>query len=72
VDAGNPTADASSLDTPGALNPEPVAQALAEEVKNLQSAFIGTGIHYLQEDHPEIIGRTIADWRRRVYKASGE
>lgn len=54
--------------TPGALNPEPVARALVDKVENLQSAFIGTGIHYLQEDHPVIIGRTIADWRRRIYK----
>jgi haloalkane dehalogenase len=54
--------------SPGALNPEPVAQALAAEIKNLQSAYVGSGIHYIQEDQPEMIGRTIADWRRRVYK----
>lgn len=51
--------------TPGALNPEPVAKALVEQVKNLQSQYVGAGVHYLQEDHPELIGRTIADWRRR-------
>ena len=50
---------------PGALNPEPVVEALVQKIPHLQSTFIGTGIHFLQEDHPEIIGRAIADWRRR-------
>ncbi len=54
--------------SPGALNPEPVAKSLVEEIENLQSSYIGTGIHYIQEDHPVMIGRTIADWRRRLYK----
>ncbi|MEX1258983.1 MAG: haloalkane dehalogenase [Gemmatimonadota bacterium] len=51
---------------PGALNPESFAETMVREVRNLQSAFIGSGRHYVQEDQPEIIGRTIADWRRRL------
>ena len=50
---------------PGALNPEPVAQWLVHNVKNLESVFVGQGIHFIQEDQPEIIGRAIADWKRR-------
>lgn len=53
---------------PGALNPESAAQYFVENVKNIESQFIGDGRHYLQEDHPEIIGRTVNDWRRRVGK----
>ena len=35
-------------------------------VSNIQTQFIGAGLHYVQEDQPEMIGRTIADWRRRI------
>lgn len=51
---------------PGAINDEEVARYFVENVKDIQSTFIGRGIHYLQEDHPEVIGRAIADWRRRL------
>lgn len=51
---------------PGALNPESFAEAMVERVRNIQSTFIGEGRHYVQEDQPEMIGRAIADWRRRL------
>ena len=50
--------------TPGALNLEPVAQWLVQNVKDLESVFVGQGIHFIREDQPEIIGRAIADWMR--------
>lgn len=50
---------------PGALNPEPVAQWLVQHIHNLDSVFVGRGVHFIQEDHPEVIGRAIADWMRR-------
>ena len=53
--------------SPGALNPPQVAQWLAERMKNLETIFIGQGIHYIQEDQPEAIGRGIADWHRRHF-----
>ena len=53
---------------PGALMPERVANELVTRVKNLQSTFIGAARHYVQEDQPEAIGRTVADWRRRLQK----
>jgi haloalkane dehalogenase len=51
---------------PGALNDEAFADALVERVADIQTQFIGEGRHYVQEDQPEMIGRTIADWRRRI------
>ena len=51
---------------PGALNNEAFASAMIERVQNIQSSFIGAGRHYVQEDQPEAIGRTLADWRRRI------
>ena len=51
---------------PGALNNEAFARAMVERVEDIQTAFVGEGRHYIQEDQPEIIGRTLADWRRRI------
>ena len=53
---------------PGGLMPERVANELVTRVKNLQSTFIGAARHYVQEDQPEMIGRALADWRRRIQK----
>jgi haloalkane dehalogenase len=51
---------------PGALNNEEFAKEMVGRVKNIQSTFIGPARHYVQEDQPEMIGRAIADWRRRI------
>ncbi len=51
---------------PGALNNEQFAEAMIARVRNIQTQFVGTGRHYIQEDQPEMIGRTLADWRRRI------
>ncbi len=53
---------------PGALNNEAFAEAMVETVENIQTTFVGAGRHYIQEDQPEMIGRSIADWRRRIGK----
>ena len=53
---------------PGALNREATADYFVENVKNIQSVFLGAGRHYLQEDHPEMIGRSVNDWLRRLDK----
>ncbi|MCZ6819755.1 MAG: haloalkane dehalogenase [Calditrichaeota bacterium] len=54
--------------SPGALNPPQVAEWLVQNVNNIESSYIGPGIHYVQEDHPHVIGKAIADWRRRLMK----
>jgi len=51
---------------PGAINNEAFADAMVERVNNIQSSFVGVGRHYIQEDQPEMIGRILADWRRRI------
>jgi len=38
----------------------------AERAKNIETAFIGAGFHYVQEDQPYAIGRAISDWYRRL------
>ena len=52
---------------PGGLIPPQGAQWLAAHMKNLETIFIGQGIHYVQEDQPDAIGRGIADWYRRNF-----
>ncbi len=51
--------------SPGAINPAPVVQWVIANVPNLETRFVGTGLHFLQEEHPELIGTGIADWLRR-------
>ncbi|MBW4636385.1 MAG: haloalkane dehalogenase [Iphinoe sp. HA4291-MV1] len=52
--------------SPGIVNPPSVVEALTKKLKNYETAYVGTGLHYLQEDEPEAIGRAIADWHRRL------
>ena len=49
---------------PGALTPPEAAAWMAANFPNTESRFVGFGVHYLQEDEPESIGRNIADWYR--------
>ena len=51
---------------PGAINNEAFAEAMVERINDIQSSFVGAGSHYIQEDQPEMIGRILADWRRRI------
>ena len=51
---------------PGALMPEPVVTAMAAGLSNLEIRFLGAGLHFLQEDHPHLIGQGLADWLRRL------
>jgi haloalkane dehalogenase len=34
-------------------------------ISNLETAFVGEGLHFIQEDQPDAIGRAVADWLRR-------
>lgn len=51
---------------PGALMPKPVVEFMATNVPNLETRFLGAGVHFLQEDHPHLIGQGLADWLRRI------
>ena len=50
--------------SPGALTPPEAAAWMAENFANIETRFIGNGVHYLQEDEPEAIGRNLSDWLR--------
>lgn len=50
--------------SPGAITPPEAVAWMAENFNNLQSRFVGNGVHYLQEDEPEAIGRNLSDWLR--------
>lgn len=47
---------------PGALVSPAFAERFARGLKNCRLAQLGAGRHYLQEDHPEAIGRAVAEW----------
>ncbi len=51
---------------PGLLFPEPAVDWLRANLTNLETRFLGAGTHYLQEDHPHLIGQGLADWLRRL------
>ncbi len=51
---------------PGALNPPAVAAWIAANIPNVETRFLGPGVHFLQEDHPALIGSGLADWLRRT------
>jgi len=47
---------------PGALVSPPFAEEFAASLKHCAVVHLGPGRHYLQEDHPDAIGRSIAGW----------
>jgi haloalkane dehalogenase len=50
---------------PGVLVPPQAVPFYVDLIENLETAFIGQGLHFIQEDQPDAIGRAIADWLRR-------
>lgn len=51
---------------PGALVSPAFAETYAAGLKNCRLVHLGDGAHYLQEDHPEVIGRSVAAWISEV------
>jgi haloalkane dehalogenase len=51
--------------SPGAINPPEVVDFLSQTLTNYETVYVGQGLHFIQEDHPEAIGRAIRDWYRR-------
>ena len=47
---------------PGALISVELAAWYRERLKACRSVPLGPGVHYVQEDHPDAIGREIAAW----------
>ncbi|KAK3690970.1 hypothetical protein LTR37_018923 [Vermiconidia calcicola] len=48
--------------SPGALIRQEDAAFYETKLKRCRSVFVGEGSHYLQEDHPDLIGREIGSW----------
>ena len=48
--------------TPGGIITADVATWVRERFPNLQSVPIGEGLHFVQEDEPDLIGEAIASW----------
>jgi haloalkane dehalogenase len=48
--------------TPGELCQPPVVEWCRENLRNLKMVDVGEGVHYLQEDHPQLIGTELARW----------
>ncbi|MBZ9716570.1 haloalkane dehalogenase [Mesorhizobium sp. AD1-1] len=55
---------------PGALIAPQAAREFAAGLKNCRFINLGPGAHYLQEDHADAIGGTIAGWLPEVVQAS--
>ena len=51
---------------PGALIPPLVVEYVKANASNLEDVFLGPGVHFVQEDHPEAIGRALRDWIARI------
>lgn len=52
--------------TPGASNPEASVEWSSTNIQNIETMFMGEGIHFIQEDHPDEIGQAIAEWLPRA------
>jgi len=50
---------------PGEVTEEYDVRWRAERMKNHEAAYIGHGLHFVQEDQPVAVGRAIAEWYRR-------
>lgn len=64
------TSDVQVLDLfakPGAITTQTDVAWRAKRIKNHQSAYIGQGNHFVQEDCCEAIGHALGDWHRRNF-----
>ncbi len=50
---------------PGVVVPLQVVPWYVANIQNIETTFLGQGLHFLQEDQPDAIGRAISDWVRR-------
>ena len=57
---------------PGALLTPAAAAAFAARLHNCRHVNLGSGAHYLQEDHPETIGTSVRDWVVEIGAAAAE
>lgn len=54
---------------PGYIINESVVEWSEANLKNLEIVDLGQGIHFLQEDHPEAMGKALASWFQKTSKS---
>jgi haloalkane dehalogenase len=47
---------------PGAIVSPAFAESFAKGLKNCRLVQLSSGLHYLQEDHPDVIGANFKEW----------
>ena len=47
---------------PGAIVSPAMAQSVVKGLKNCKLVQLSSGLHFLQEDHPDVIGANIKEW----------
>jgi haloalkane dehalogenase len=47
---------------PGAIVSPAFGENFAKRLKNCRVVQLSSGLHYLQEDHPDVIGTTVKEW----------
>jgi haloalkane dehalogenase len=47
---------------PGALVSPAFAEGFAKGLNNCRLVQLSSGVHYLQEDHPDVIGANVKEW----------
>lgn len=52
--------------TPGGIITEENVEWCRKNLRNLETVFIGPGVHYVQETSPHLIGSKLADWYNRL------
>lgn len=52
--------------SPGGIMDEKMVEWCVKNLPNLRTVNIGSGIHYLQEDNPHLIGQMLADWYKQL------
>lgn len=51
---------------PGVLVNAQARSWYVANVRRLETAYVGAGLHFIQEDNPAAIGRAVSDWMRRT------
>jgi haloalkane dehalogenase len=46
------------------LVPPQLVSWYVQNIRRLETAFVGQDLHFIQEDNPDAIGRAISDWMR--------
>ncbi len=55
---------------PGVVVPPSAVPWYTQRIRHLETRYVGRGFHFIQEDQPDAIGRSLADWVRRVNRSS--